>query len=153
MPGNTFQSSPGRGVHGPGCSVSTYAEAWAVIAGLWGLAGFFRFWPEALLAFLQLQKAQCFLSCLVVIVSAKFSLWPLRSHPWVPSHGPSTVLIFFLAPALLMQKLFHSLNRGQGAAPGVTVLINDVPRLMSDHLVISWIALFWEVMESSRVRA
>lgn len=94
---------PGHRVHGPGCSGSTYAEARAVIARLWGPAGFFQFWPEALLAFLQLQKAQCFLSCLVVIVvSAKLSLWPLRNHPWVPSHGPSTVLIFFLAPALLM---------------------------------------------------
>lgn len=68
--------------------------------GLWGLAGSCQFWPEALLAFLQLQKAQCFLSCLVVtVVSARFSLWPLRNHPWAPSRGSFFDLLHF-APVL-----------------------------------------------------
>lgn len=46
-----------------GYSRSSYAGAVAVTACLWGLAGFFQLWPEAPLAFLQLWKAQCFLSC------------------------------------------------------------------------------------------
>lgn len=89
LPWRWCSRSRWRGEHHAGApAVSTSSEhhagAPAVKAGFPGLARFSQFWPEALLAFLQLQKAHCFLSCLVVpAVSATFPFWPLRNQHYV----------------------------------------------------------------------